>query len=78
MEQPTHARSNMKMNWASEENAMKLPLVGWALGLGAALVVVSICALLLSSQAGNQHAWSEEFEPQPAWVSCDIRLECLS
>ena len=58
---------------------MRLPLVGWALGLSAALVMVVIGALLLSCQVGcKQHAWAEEFEPQPAWVSCDIRLECLS
>jgi hypothetical protein len=58
---------------------MKLPLVGWALGLGAALAMVWICTLLLSCQAGcNQHTWSEEIEPQPAWVSCDVGLECLS
>jgi hypothetical protein len=32
-----------------------------ALGLAAALVIVPICALLLSCQAGcNQHVWSEE------------------
>jgi len=58
---------------------MKRPLVGWVLGLGAALVMVSILTLLANCQAGcSQHAWSEDFEPQPAWVSCDIRLECLS
>jgi hypothetical protein len=58
---------------------MKLPLVGWALGLGAALVMVSILTLLLSCQAGcSQHTWSEDIEPQPGWVSCDIRLDCLS
>ena len=58
---------------------MKLPLVGWALGLGAAVVMVSICVLLLSCQAGcEQRTWSEEIEPQPAWVSCGISLECLT
>jgi len=58
---------------------MKLPLVGWILGLSAVLVMVSICALLLGCQAGcNQRAWSEEIEPQPAWVSCGVSLECLT
>ena len=52
--------------------------IGPALGLAAALVMVPICALLLTCQAGcNQHTWSEAIEPQPAWVSCGISLECL-
>jgi len=57
---------------------MKLPLIGSALGLGAALLMVPLFALLLSCQTGcNQHAWSAEIEPQPAWVGCGISLECL-
>jgi hypothetical protein len=70
----------MKMKGVSEEHAMKLPLVGWALGLSAALVMVSICALLLSCHAGctRPAGWSEEIEPQPAWVSCGLSLECLT
>ena len=58
---------------------MKSPLAGWALGLSAALVMASICALLLGWQAGfKQHTWSEDIEAQPAWVSCGISLECLT
>jgi len=58
---------------------MKFPLVGWVLGLTGVLVMVLICALLLSCQAGcNQRAWTEEIESQPAWVSCGISLECLT
>ena len=61
------------------ENAMKLPLVDWALGLSAVLAMISILVLLLSFQAGsNQRRWSEDLEPQPAWVSCGISLECLT
>jgi hypothetical protein len=61
------------------ENAMKRPLVGWALGLGAALAMISIYVLLPGCQAGcNQRTWAEEIEPQPAWVSCGISLECLT
>jgi hypothetical protein len=68
----------MKTKGVSEENAMKGALVGWALGLGAALAI-SLCALLLSCQAGcNQHAWFEDLEAQPAWASCGLILECLS
>jgi hypothetical protein len=78
MEQPTNTLSNM-MKGASEDNAMKFPLLGWALGLSAAVVMVSICALLLSCQADcKQRTLSEEIEPQPAWVSCGISLECLT
>jgi len=58
---------------------MKPLLAGWALGLSVVLLTISICALLLSWQAGsNQHTWSEEIEAQPAWVSCGISLECLT
>ena len=58
---------------------MKPLLAGWALGLSVVLLTISICALLLSWQAGsNQRTWSEEIEAQPAWVSCGISLECLT
>jgi hypothetical protein len=58
---------------------MKPSSASWTLGLSAALAAVSICALLLSWQAGsNQHTWSEEIEAQPSWVSCGISLECLT
>ena len=63
----------------SEENAMKTTFASWALGLSVALAMVAIGAVLLSWQAGsNQHTWFEEIEPQPAWVSCGISLECLT
>ena len=57
---------------------MKVALLGSALGLGAALTLAPIFVVLLSCQAGcSQHTWSAEIEPQPAWVSCCMSLECL-
>jgi len=77
MQQRIYLKCENAMVW--EENAMKPRLAGWALGLTAALVMLSICALLVRWQAGfNGQTLSEEIEAQPAWVSCGVSLECLS